>query len=274
MEKWLQKIVLNWKKYLIIFVLGIFCFMTVIHVLYKIKTGIYWLEAEWTAGDILSFAGTILSFVGTIVLGCVATKVSIENNSINARLVEIENKREILEKEYRLGCIIPERINIQYLKCIEEKVISGEKRYSYEEYRGFNDTIDTMQINIVMKLTSNSIINTLTRKNIKVCERGFDNDLEKEISNFVWTPFYVNENDNHKSINQKDNTFEERLIFSASSRETECLDKIKNIFKRHAVYSIFVEYEYTNIIKEKRKIILHISCRKENMIKSEIVSIE
>lgn len=273
MEKWLRKISLYWKKYIFIFMLVVFCFMAVIHVLYKIKLGIYWLEAEWSAGDILSFAGTMLSFVGTIIFGCVATKVSIDNNSINERLVEIENKREILDKEYRLGYIIPERVEFKYRECVD-KMMNGEKIYYNEVYPVFRDTIDTMQINIIMKATSNSIINTLTRKSIKVCEREFDDDLETGISTFGWKPFYINENNVPRSINQKDNIFEEILIFSLSSIEPECLEKIKTIFDVYADYLICVEYEYINVIKEKRKIILHITCRRDKMIKSEIASIE
>ena len=274
MEKWLQKIALNWKKYIFIFILGVFCFMTVIHVLYKMRTGIYWLEAEWSAGDILSFSGTILSFIGTIVLGCVATKVSIDNNSINARLVEIENKREILEKEHRLGCILPDQIEIQYYKYVSERDASGQKGYYFTKCSKFEDTLDNMYFRIIMKFTSKSIINTLTRKSIKVCERGFDDDIENGISDFIWKPFYVDENDTTRSINQKDNTFEDGFVFSVSSKEPENLDKIKNIFKRKKEYLLCVEYEYINVIKEKRKIILHITCRNENMLKTEIVSIE
>lgn len=43
--------------------------MAVIHILFKIQSHCYWIEAEWGAGDILGCFGDILSFVGTIVWG-------------------------------------------------------------------------------------------------------------------------------------------------------------------------------------------------------------
>lgn len=44
----------------------------IIHIVFKIDSGISFLEAEWEAGDVLAYYGSILSFIGTVVLGALA----------------------------------------------------------------------------------------------------------------------------------------------------------------------------------------------------------
>lgn len=44
----------------------------IIHILFKIKLDIKWIEAEWTAGEFLAYYGNVLSFLGTIVLSSLA----------------------------------------------------------------------------------------------------------------------------------------------------------------------------------------------------------
>lgn len=274
MEEWLEKIILDWKKYFFKFFFGVVAFLIVIHVLYKIKTGIYWLESEWSAGDILSFAGALLSFVGTVILGCITTKVSIDNNRINSKLVEIERKREALDKEQRLGYIYPRKMEIEYIQRTEEHLSSGTIRYGNIYLSSFADTVDTMIFRIQLKIAADCIINQLTRKSICVKELGIGEDEVNGLAMLTFFPFYSNFEQLPMGIDMKDNSFQEVFVISSSSREPECLEKIKTSFKKHIEYQICIEYEYKNVLDEKRKITLQLTCREDSIIKSEIKTVE
>ena len=43
--------------------------LIVVHILFKWNSGIAFLVAEWSAGELLGYIGTLLSFWGTIILG-------------------------------------------------------------------------------------------------------------------------------------------------------------------------------------------------------------
>ena len=64
------------KKHKLIVIISsiilIFGVPLIIHVLFKIHAGIPFLEAEWSAGEMLGYYGSILSFIGTVVLGALA----------------------------------------------------------------------------------------------------------------------------------------------------------------------------------------------------------
>lgn len=274
MEDWLEKIMLHWKKYFLKFGFGVAIFLIVVHILYKIRTGIYWLESEWSAGDVLSLAGALLSFLGTVILGCITTKVSIDNNRINSKLVEIEGKREALDKEQRLGYIYPEKMEIEYIQHTEEHLSSGSISYGTEYLPSFADSVDTMIFRIQLKISANSIINRLTRKSICVKEFGLGEDEIRGLAMFTYLPFYLNSEPLSRGINMKDNSFEDIFVLSSSSREPECLETMKTCFKKHIEYLICMEYEYINVLNEKRKITLQLTCRENAILKSEIISVE
>lgn len=270
MDKLLQRILDNCKKYLFLFLIGIIGFLLVVHILFKIKPGIFWLEAEWNAGDILSFGGTILSFVGTLILGCVTVQLSKDNNAINERLVEIENKRELLEKEKRLGCIIFDQLLIEYRQCVEVKSPNGNAYGSMAMQRLTEDT-DTIYIRLIMKLTSDSIINKITRKKIKVCKKDFNDDYEKGISYFGWIPFYIDERNVPLGIDQGEKMFGDILILSKSDKNPKYFDILTGIM--NISYLICLEYEYSNTLNEKRNIKIQLNCRSDTIIKCEILEV-
>ena len=43
--------------------MSIVVMLMAVHLLYKVKTGIYFFESEWTSGDLLAFVGTINLFL-------------------------------------------------------------------------------------------------------------------------------------------------------------------------------------------------------------------
>ena len=43
--------------------------LVVVHLLFKWRSGMHWLEAEWTAGDVLGYIAGFEALLGTIILG-------------------------------------------------------------------------------------------------------------------------------------------------------------------------------------------------------------
>lgn len=251
MEKWLQKIYDNWGRYLGFFLAGVVGFLVIIHMLFKIKLGIYWLEAEWSVGDILSFSGTILSFVGTIVLGCITTKISIDNNNINMRLAKIEKKREGLEEDKRLGHIIPQTIKYEFF---EHSIVNENdvNQHSWIETEVCTAETETVFLHLNLKLTSESVINKITCNRIEVCQMVMVDDVDSGITMESWIPFYVREEKFNRGINQIDNTFEEKLILSKSDRDISGFQEMKKLLLLNAMYVINIEFEYINTLQERR----------------------
>lgn len=68
-----------------------------IHFLFKWKTGMNLITAEWDAGDILSYIGTILTFAGTIVLSILALEASRKANALSQKVIDLEQDHYRLE---------------------------------------------------------------------------------------------------------------------------------------------------------------------------------
>lgn len=67
-------------------------FLCSIQILFSIPAPSKWLEAVWTAGD-------LISFIGTIVLGCITVWQTKKANEVSLKLMEIENNRHKLETQ-------------------------------------------------------------------------------------------------------------------------------------------------------------------------------
>lgn len=78
---------------LFIFFLPLLC----IHLLFKWKSGIPFIEAEWNAGEVLDYVGTFLSFIGTIILGFLALEASNTANELSKKVIQIEESRYKLD---------------------------------------------------------------------------------------------------------------------------------------------------------------------------------
>lgn len=57
-------------------VIGIFLPIIAIHILFKIQTNCYWIQADWSSGDVLGYFGDVLAFLGTVSLGYVSLKLN------------------------------------------------------------------------------------------------------------------------------------------------------------------------------------------------------
>lgn len=89
--KWIKE----HKKTAICIIAAIIIFPIIaIHILFKLHSHCYWLEAEWEAGEILGYFGDVLSFIGTVVLGYVAISQTETANKLSAELLKIEMSRQ------------------------------------------------------------------------------------------------------------------------------------------------------------------------------------
>ena len=93
MEKIINWIIHHKKITIILLLLMIFGPMILIHILYKIHLNCYWIESDWTSGELLGYYGNVLSFIGTIVLGYIAIMQTENANKINGEFLEIEKNR-------------------------------------------------------------------------------------------------------------------------------------------------------------------------------------
>lgn len=92
--KGLLKWISEHKKITLFFcLLLVFLPIIVIHILFKIKTDVYWIQAEWEAGEILGYFGDVLSFIGTLVLGYIAISQTEKANTLNEELLNIEKDK-------------------------------------------------------------------------------------------------------------------------------------------------------------------------------------
>jgi len=92
--KELFEVLKKYKKTIIL--TSLICFiipLLVIHCLFKWYSGIEFLVAEWTAGELLGYVGTILSFVGTVILGILALQASQKANKLSEKVIDIEKDR-------------------------------------------------------------------------------------------------------------------------------------------------------------------------------------
>ena len=88
------KWIMRHKKSMIVLIIAIILFPIIaIHLLFKLQSNCYWIEAEWNAGEILGYFGDVLAFVGTVVLGYIAIAQTEKANHLNNELLDIEKNR-------------------------------------------------------------------------------------------------------------------------------------------------------------------------------------
>ena len=97
----LEEIKKFWKKHktkiIVWSMIGIFCPLIIVHLLFKWKTGVDFFEAEWSAGELLEYIGTILTFISTIILSVLALQASNKANKLSEKVIENEQDKYRLE---------------------------------------------------------------------------------------------------------------------------------------------------------------------------------
>ncbi|MGN0005394.1 MAG: hypothetical protein ACI37Z_05430 [Candidatus Gastranaerophilaceae bacterium] len=94
----INKFLRKHKKAIIIWTLiGFLAPLIIVHLLFKWYSGIDFLVAEWSAGDLLGYIGTALTFIGTIILSILALQASNKANTLSEKVIEMEKDRYRLE---------------------------------------------------------------------------------------------------------------------------------------------------------------------------------
>ena len=133
--KILNKIV-DWIKNhktttLIVCIVMFFLPPVLVHVLFKWNSGIDWLSAEWSAGDILAYIAGFEAFIGTIVLGFVTVYQSGKASRENERLSRENNFLQRISVQRLLPLVSVESITIDR-SCITTKLYSQDKASTVE----------------------------------------------------------------------------------------------------------------------------------------------
>lgn len=145
----------------IVYIIAIFFVpILIIHVLFKIKTNIYILQAEWEPGDILNYIISFYSFLGTILLGYIAVRQTKCANDLSNKMADIEMQSLKLEKvrhrpridisrnlEYEL--YFGDSISEAREKLYNLDVLTIEPRFIPKERTGILSTVALMTIEIV-----------------------------------------------------------------------------------------------------------------------------
>lgn len=65
--------------------------LVVVHCLFKWNSGVFWIEAEWSAGDVLGYIAGFEALLGTVVLGVVTIYQTQKAEETNKRLAKENN---------------------------------------------------------------------------------------------------------------------------------------------------------------------------------------
>lgn len=105
--------------------------LILVHIFFKWNSGIGWLSAEWSAGDVLAYIAGFESFVGTIVLGFVTVYQSEKASRENERLSRENNFLQRISVQRLLPLVSVESIVVER-SCITAKLYSQDKASTVE----------------------------------------------------------------------------------------------------------------------------------------------
>ena len=117
------------KLFVIIFLLFAIP-LIVVHVLFKWKSNFEWIQAEWTAGDLISYIAGFEAFIGTTFLSFLALwqnqRHKQENDVKDKKLIEIENEKIRLSN-------MPQFLiqTCDYTKAIDTNITLGSNYQGY-----------------------------------------------------------------------------------------------------------------------------------------------
>lgn len=239
----------NIKRVFLISLLGFFLPLIIVHILFKWNSGIKFLQATWESDAIISYIVSYFTLLGTIFLGYMTYRISKTSVDINSRLVEIENYRENISKQDRLGIIDIESIDFKY--GFKKEMLLNDV---------FDENMDVIFIIIHGKITTKSIIRELCTVNKFFYETSNMSDFVLDACDYG-IPFYNDQSKYKRSINLKDNTFEDSFIIYKEKKNLEFETLMGYIKSRGRLpfYRLELSYAYTNIYDEKREINIRVT---------------
>jgi len=107
----------------------------VVHLMFKTQAVTPFWENTWNAGDLLGYIAGFEAFLGTVFLGVVAARQNDKAIDLNERMMQIEEKRDLLERQPSL------KISSWLIDYVGYKEIDGEE-YDARVYKGIFDAMD------------------------------------------------------------------------------------------------------------------------------------
>lgn len=94
-----MKTILNWIKThkILVVIISVLVFLlplVAVHFLFKWRSGIWWIEAEWLAGEVLGYIAGFEALLGTVILGLVSVYQNEKANDINKRLMDMQEEQQ------------------------------------------------------------------------------------------------------------------------------------------------------------------------------------
>lgn len=139
----LEKLKKYEKVIIILLILGITGVPIVIHLLFKIDFSIKWIQAEWSAGEILVYYGSVLSFLGTVLLSSLALwqnhEIKVESDKHTQYLEQLEERKN--SPRFSANKSISEKNNKNleiFIENISENVAYNVEFCEFEMYENEN----------------------------------------------------------------------------------------------------------------------------------------
>ena len=111
--------------------------LVIVHILFKLTTNQYWIYADWSSGDVISYIAGFEAFIGTTLLSILALwqnqKHKQENDIKDQKLLQIENEKirltnmpqfliqscdytKVIDQKIRLTAGLEEHVAVDYMK--------------------------------------------------------------------------------------------------------------------------------------------------------------
>lgn len=259
---WLESLLNRLKKLgvktVLLLILTLFVVpIILVHILFKIPAGIPFLEAEWDAGDIVSYLITFMSFLGTLFLGILALVQNNKLNEINKDLTQYQFKPVISINPF-FGEIDEREVLRTYDRNVGMDVNGNIINHGWSLHQPhFSKTLGINIKNIGLGPAVNielfwhqldsvkglSDLNQIKEKNIedfydKVKYSNFSFVENEQIKNELWQIF----KDFELGISEETNGI--NLLFSFES----------NVSEIHTI----IEVRYKNILERKTKKLIYL----------------
>ena len=103
-----------------------------VHVLFKCNSEITWLEAEWSAGDVLGYVAGFEAFMGATVLGLVSVYQNKKANETNERLLEMQKEQQRIQVKEKAAPVDVTPIILEDNKEDKMRYVVCDEKYADE----------------------------------------------------------------------------------------------------------------------------------------------
>lgn len=187
-----------------VIVIGLFLIpLLVVHLLFKWSTRFYFISAEWSAGDLISYIAGFEAFAGTIILGVIAVWQTDKANKTNDNLLKLteENERKSVLPFLSFNSYITKYMGGNMLSLLAKVMAQDVTKEEKNQYVPIEDTSKRIDFLIT------ELYFTISNDCIKV-RSELTEEQEKKISN----QFGIKKHDKGAAITVSDYYFTKTYI--------------------------------------------------------------